>query len=362
MGKRITEINRNKNLHERAITVLAAFGAVIFMAMAGTAAAEDKVRWKMYSPFPPKIPLMGNGAVRLTNSVSQLSGGAFELELFESGTLASGTHYFDHVSAGLIDAAWGFSDFHEDKAKALTIFTGLPFGPRVGPYLAWMAYGGGDDLRNEIYREYGVMGLTCGLLPPEATGWFREKITTPDQYRGLKMRAFGFGAKVMEKLGAETQQLAGGDIIPAFELGTIDAAEFSAPAIDEGFKFYESVSQYTFPGWQLQWVLVELLVNREEYDKLSERNKAALGNACGNNIYRMLAEGEALQFAAVERMKAAGASIHRLPDQVMEALRASWSEVAKEEATKDALFKKVYDSFTAFLQSHKSWDDLAYAD
>lgn len=294
--------------------------------------------------------------------MTELSGGKFSLEIFESGTLASGVHYFDHVSAGLIDAAWGFSNFHEEKSAALTIFAGLPFGPRAGAFLAWMKFGGGEALRDDIYQKHGVRGFTCGLLPPEAAGWFRQEIKTVDQFQGLKMRSFGLGARVMEKLGAKTQRLAGGDIIPALDLGTIDAAEFSAPVIDEWFKFFQSVKHYHFPGWQVQWTLIELLVNRQKYDKLSKVHRAHLRSACGNNISTMLAEGEATQFAAIERMKASGAIIHRWPKSVIEALRTAWSETAVEKAAKDPQFKKVYDSYTAFRKSHQSWSGIAYVD
>lgn len=339
-----------------------AFLGCLTLATSGAASSQDRVHWKMHSPFPSKIPLMGSGGTRLAENLTQMSDGSFVLEFSEPGNLASGIHYFDQVSAGLIEAAWGFSNFHEDKAPALTIFAGLPFGPRAGPYLAWMKFGGGEEFRDDIYQDYGVKGFTCGVLPPEAGGWFRQEIVSLDKFSGLKMRAFGFGAKVLERLGANTQQLAGGDIVPALELGTIDAAEFSAPAIDEGFKFVESVKHYQFPGWQAQWTLVELLVNRESYEKLSAQNKALLKNACGNNIFAMLAEGEALQFAAMDRMTAAGAVMHHWPESVIEALRGAWSDVAAEAAAKDPLFKKVYGSYMAFRNSHKMWSDLAYVD
>lgn len=339
---------------------VAALVGSLMLAFSGNAASQDNIQWRVYSPFPSDIPLMGDGAKRLEENLTRLSGGAFILEIFEPGTLASGVEYFDHVSAGLIDAAWGFSSFHSNKSPALAIFSGLPFGPRAAEYLGWMKFGGGDALRDEIYQEFGVKGFTCGLLPPEASGWFREEIKSLDQLRGLKMRSLGLGAKVLEKLGVNTQQLSGGDIVPAFELGAIDATEFSAPAIDEGFEFFQSAKHYYFPGWHAQTSLVELLVNREKYDKLSEQHKALIETACGNNVHTMLAEGEALQFGAMERMEDGGAVIHQWPKSVIDVLRATWSEVAAEEAARDPTFMEVYNSYTTFRDSHEIWRDLAY--
>ena len=144
--------------------------------------------------------------------------------------------------------------------------TRWPFGPPAPEFLAWLFYGGGVELAEEMYGRDNIKFHACGMIPPETSGWFREEITSLDQLQGLKMRFFGLGAKVMQKFGVSTQQLAGGDIYPALELGTIDATEFSMPAIDRSYGFYQIAKYNYFPGWHQQSTTNEILINKEKWE------------------------------------------------------------------------------------------------
>ena len=124
-----------------------------------------------------------------------------------------------------------------------------------------MYYGGGRELYDEIYARHGIKGIPCGIFPPEASGWFRTEITSLEDLKGLKMRFFALGAKVMEKVGVSTQLLAGGDIFPALELGTIDATEYASPVIDKDLGFYQIAKHYYFPGWHQQSTWLDLIIN-----------------------------------------------------------------------------------------------------
>ena len=325
-----------------------------------SAAVAPNVTWKMASSFPSSMVLIGTMGLHLSDSVDRLSGGDFNLKFFEPGALVPPLEIFDAVSTGAIDAGWTASGYWAGKVPALQFFTAVPFGPATGEYMAWVYYGGGIEIYNELYAKHNIKGIPCGSVAPEASGWFRTEITSPEDLKGLKMRFFGLGAKVMEKLGVSTQLIAGGDIYPALELGTIDATEFSMPAIDKELGFHEIAGHYYFPGWHQQSTFIELMVNMERWNALDDRRKAQLEIACGENFRQSIAEGEAIQFGALEELSAAGVEAHRWSDEMMAAYSGAWDEVVVEEAAADPSFAEVWESLSTFREKYAVWKNLGY--
>jgi TRAP-type mannitol/chloroaromatic compound transport system substrate-binding protein len=188
----------------------------------------------MQSAFPSNLSHLGTSGVRLMNTVERVSGGNFELKFFEPGALVPALECFDAASKGSVESCWTTAGYHTGKHPSLAFFTAVPFGPSFGEYFAWMIYGGGKDLQNEIYARSGMFSIDCNMIGPETSGWFRQKVESLDSLKGLKMRFFGLGAQVVQKMGVSTQLLAGADIYPALERGVIDATEFSMPNMDMG--------------------------------------------------------------------------------------------------------------------------------
>ena len=226
--------------------------------------------------------------------------------------------------------------------------------------MAWIYHGGGLELFQEIYARHNIHGILCGIIPPEASGWFRNEIKSTDDLTGLKMRFFGLGAQVMEKIGVSTQLIAGGDIFPALELGTIDATEFSMPAIDLELGFYQVAKHYYFPGWHQQSTFLELLINMEKWNSLTNTQKAQIETVCGDNMRHALAEGEAIQIAALNELKSKGVQVHRWDANMLSIFESAWNEVAAEIADKDEDFSKAWKSLKEFRESYKIWSSLGY--
>ncbi len=340
--------------------LLAIVAAVSFtMPMAAPVNAEP-VKLNMPSTFPGSLIQLGQAGVRLQNNLNLISGGDIKVKFFEPKALVPPLEIFDAVANGSVDAGWSVSGYWGSKNSALNLFSAVPFGPAAGEYLAWMWHGGGEDLMNEIYNKNGLHSLACGVLAPEASGWFKKEIKSPEDLKGLKMRFFGLGAKVMQKLGVDTQLLAGGDIFPALERGTIDATEFSMPAIDQNLGFYNIAKHYYFPGWHQQSTIQELLLNKKKWDAMTEQQRELIKTACKANVAYQFSEGEAIQGKALAEMKAKGVNIHKWPPEMLAAYEKAWNEVAAEEAAKNPDFKKVWDSLQSFRKQYKIWSDLGY--
>jgi len=323
--------------------------------------AAEKVTLKMASVFPSSLALLGDSGVRLAQSVHRVSGGTLELKFFEPGALVPGLEAIPAVSKGSVEAAWSSPGFFAGTDLTFNFFSTVPFGPDAPELLAWLYYGGGLELADEMFASHNIKAIPCAVNPPQGSGWFREEIKTVDDLKGLKMRFFGLGARVLDKVGVATQLLAPGDIFQALQLGTIDATEFAMPSSDEDFGLYQVAKYYYLPGWHEPSSLVDLFVNLDVWNGLSDQHKALLEMACGESVRDSLARGEALQAPALRRMQDKhGVHIMSWPPEILDAYKNAWNEVVAEESIANPMFKKVYDSYSTFRENHSIWREKGY--
>lgn len=345
-----------KNISMSILTMaacLSLFGTAI-------ATAQEKIIINMHTTVGSNVKILGTNAKIFADRVKLMSGGTLEIRHFEPGALVPAIEYFDSLSTGALDSAWGSAGTNVNKNPALVLFTSVPFGPAPGEMLGWLYHGGGMELYDEIYASFNVKGMPCSMIAPEAAGWFSKPINSVEDLKGLKFRIFGLGGKTLEKLGVSTQLLAGGDIAPALQRGTIDGAEFANPAVDVSFGFHKLADHYYFPGWHQQSSVQDFAMNLDKWNSLSSSHQAIIEAACAESLMRVYAEGEALQGDALAEVEAEGVEIHKLPDEVIDALRTAWEEVVEEEAANDETFAKVYESYKAFRKKYKLWSELAY--
>ena len=346
----------------KSATCVAVLAAATLTTVAPDADAADRVRWKMGSTYPGSLTQLGTLGKRVDEKIDEVSGGNIQIKFYEPGALVPALEVFDAVSTGSIDAAFSTPGYWAGKVPALQLFGAVPFGPQAGEYLAWVKFGGGQEIFDRLYAEHGIKSLFCGLIAPEASGWFSKEINTVEDLKGLKMRFFGLGAKVMEKLGVSTQLLSAGDIYPALELGTIDATEFSMPAIDLKLGFHQVAKYYYFPGWHQQSTFFDLMINKEKWEGLDKTQQAQIEAVCNDNLAYGFAEGEAIQFAALKELQEKGVNIKKWSPEMLATMRGAWEEVAGELAAQDADFKEAYDSLQGFRANYKIWKDIGYLD
>jgi TRAP-type mannitol/chloroaromatic compound transport system substrate-binding protein len=335
--------------------------AVAALVMSSSASAADKpVKWKMAATFASTLPQLGTLGKRLEAEIAKVSGGNIELRFFEPGALVPPLEVFDAVSSGAVDAAFSTPGFWGGKVPALQVFAALPFGPAAPEYMAWFYYGGGKQLFDEIYAKHGIKSVMCGMLAPEGSGWFKKEIKSVDDLKGLKLRFFGLGGLALQKLGVSTQLLAAPDVYPALERGTIDGLEFVQPAIDLKVGFWQIAKHYYFPGWHQQATFFDLMMSKAKWDSLSPTQQAQIEAVCGDNVRAGIAEGEAIQFSALEELKGKGVQLHKWSDADLATIRKAYDEVLAEQSAKNADFKKAYDSFSGFRQKYAIWREIGY--
>ena len=330
---------------------------------AAPAFAADKIMLKTPVSFSTELPGLGTPIVRIAEDLDAISGGAIKMKVYEPGKLVPAFEILDAVSSGKINSGFTISGYWAGKIPAAPLFSAVPFGPDAPEYMAWMYYGDGLKLYQEMYDQagYNVHVIPCTIIAPETSGWFAEEITSADQLNGMKMRFFGLGGKVMQKLGVATSLLPGGEIFPALEKGAIDATEFSMPAIDQRLGFHKLVKYNYFPGWHQQSTIIELLLNKDEWNTLTPQLQAQIEVTCRAQMSESLAEGEAIQYAAMKRnVDEFGVKIVNWSDEFLDLFRTTWEEVAAEEAAKDAFFNKVYTNLSEFREGYALWKANAF--
>jgi TRAP-type mannitol/chloroaromatic compound transport system substrate-binding protein len=334
--------------------------AALALVTTGVAVAADKVTIKLAQAYPTSLAVIGKAPAGMAKKLATASGGTLQIEIYEPGALVPVLETFDVVSKGAVDAGYTAGTFWAGKDVTFNMYSAIPFGPATDEYLAWMYHGGGLELQDELYAGYNLKSILCGVVTPEAAGWFRSEINSVDDLKGLKMRFAGMGAQVIGKLGVSTQLIAPSEIYTALDRGVIDATEFSTPAADLSLGFDEAAKHYYFPGWHQQSAFAQLLINLDKWNALSDAHKTLLSMGCNDAITVTLAEGEAVQGPALQQLQEKGVMLHTLSPQILDALAAAWQEVSAEVAGQNAEFKKAWDSYSAFRENYAVWKQRGY--
>ncbi len=319
---------------------------------------RPEVDLKVATAVPGALPLAGTLARRFDTLVSETSRGQVEIQLFEPDVLVPSTDLLEAVASGAVDAGFVPPAMLGNEVAALQIFGGVPFGPTAAEFLAWVDFGGGREILEKIAEVHGTRALVCGMLPEAAAGWFRKEIEISADLRGLRMAINGLGARVLERLGVQTQRFDPAHVGVALESGALDAVAFSAPALDLHLGLQNHAKYYYFPGWQQSPSALLLLVNQGKWQELKSSQRVLIETVCGDNVSFSLAEGAAVQYAALQNLHAAGVQFRRWPSSIRDELQRSWAQIVEELASRDAEFRRVWASLSAFRQEYGVWGDL----
>ena len=328
----------------------------------GNAVAEKKHNLRLVSLQNTATPIVGEQLIWLADSINEMSAGNLNVKVYDPDKLVGAMEVLDAVASGKVEAGYSSSGFWMGKIPAAPLFCSVPFGPDAAEYLSWFYYGNGMKLYQEMYdsNNFNVKVLLCGIIPPETSGWFAEEITSLEELQGLKMRFFGLGGDIMKKFGVAVRLLPPGEIYPALEKGVIDATEFAMPIIDEQLGFYKIAKYNYFPGWHQQATTFELLINKDVWNAMSQRQQAIIENAARANIIKGIAVGEGSQGPAMRRNVERGVQQVTWPPEIIAQFRSAWEEVVAEKREEDPFFKKVWDDLEGFRAEYREWSSRAY--
>lgn len=346
------------------LSAIAAALAVSLTIAAAPAHAEKKVLLKLPVWFGTHLTGLGSTPLWLSEQVELASGGNVKIKIYEPGKLIPPAEMLDAVSKGQINAGYTTPGYNTGLVgNKGGIFSAVPFGPDAPEFLAWIYYGDGRKLWQEMYDKagYNVHSIPCGIIAPETSGWFSKPIDKPADLQGLRMRFFGLGALVMEKLGVSTSLLSSKEIFPALEKGAIDATEFSMPAIDKLLGFQKILKYNYFPGWHQPATTFEMVVNKDFWNKeMSDSQRGIVEMGCKAAMLDGLALGEAIQFPIIKENAANGVENRYWSDEMLGAFNAKWQEVVADEGAKDPEFKRIYDNLEAFRADYSVWSKLGF--
>ncbi len=324
-----------------------------------TSPEPDVIHWRMTSAYSSSLPVLGELPRRIEMSLARVSGNQFRMEFHEPGTLVPPEALFEAVRSGTIQAGFASPALWADKIPALQLFSSIPFGPKAREVLAWFHEGGGREIFQEIYGKQGIHSLLCGVTSAEASGWFRKPVTSVNDLKGMRMRISGLGARIMEKLGVTTEILMNRDIVVAMNSGAIDAAEFSQPATDFALGLHQTANIVYFPGWHQPATLFDLMINEDAWQTLPDSAKAQIETVCGDNIWRGLAAADARQFATLKQFTKLDIEMKTWPPDLLQAFRAAWAQVVREQSAQDKNFKRIWASIRKFREEYGIWRELS---
>jgi TRAP-type mannitol/chloroaromatic compound transport system substrate-binding protein len=322
--------------------------AATVLAAPALAQSNPKINWRLASSFPKSLDTIYGGAEVLSKYVSEATDGNFQIQVFAAGELVPGLQAADAAAAGTVEAAHTVSYYYWGKDPVWALGAAVPFALNARGMNAWQYHGGGIDMFNEFLATQGLIGFPGGNTGVQMGGWFRKEIKTVADLSGLKMRIGGFAGKVVEKLGVVPQQIAGGDIYPSLEKGTIDAAEWVGPYDDEKLGFYKVAPYYYYPGWWEGGPTVHALFNKAAFDGLPKPYQSLLRTACQATDANMLQKYDYLNPTAIKRLVAAGAKLSPFSQEILSACFDAANEVYAEMEASNPTFKKIWESIKAF--------------
>jgi len=341
---------------------LAAAGAgLAATAVAKPAIAQTSpaIKWRLTSSFPKSLDTLYGAMETIAKFVAESTDNQFQMQTFAAGEIVPGLNAMDAVSSGTVEACHTASYYYFGKDPTFALFCAVPFGLNTRQQNAWFYDGDGMKLMNEFGKKFNIYSLAAGNTGCQMGGWFRKEIKELADFNGLKFRIGGFAGLTIQKLGGVPQQIAGGDIYPALERGTIDAAEWVGPYDDEKLGFSKVAKYYYYPGWWEGSTANHLMINLAKWNELPKRYQSIIAGAAAYANSEELAKYDARNPGALRKLIAAGTELRAFSQPIMEACLKASNEVNAETAAGNADFKKVLDSMLAFRNEEYFWWQVA---
>src|SRR5476649_525981 len=262
----------------------AAGGGLAASAVAAPAIAQSspEVKWRLTASWPKSLDTLYGGCEYFSKRVAEITDNKFQIQTFAAGEIVPGLQVLDAVQNGTVEMGNTALYYYWGKNPAFTFGTAVPFGLNTRQHISWLRWGGGQEMLNDLLKEYNTYSIPTGSTGAQMGGWFRKEIKSIEDFKGLKFRVGGFAGTIIAKVGGSPQQIAAGDIYPALEKGTIDAAEWVGPYDDEKLGFYKVAPHYYYPGWWEGGSMLFSFVNLDKWNGLPKNYQSAITVASGD--------------------------------------------------------------------------------
>ena len=319
------------------------------------AQSQPELNWRMACSWPKSLDTIYGAAEHLAKRVAECTDNKFQIRTFAAGEIVPGLQVLDAVQNKTVEMGHSASYYYVGKDPTFSFDCTIPFGMNKRQQDAWMTHGGGMELMREFFKGYNVYNLPAANTGAQMGGWYSKEIKTVDDLKGLKFRIAGLAGNILAKLGVVPQVIAGGDIYPALEKGTIDAAEWVGPYDDEKLGFYKIAKYYYYPGWWEGNAQLSLYVNLEHWNSLPKSYQAIVTAAAYEANLWCVAKYDTDNVTALKRLVANGTELRPFSREILDACYKAAQEFYAETAAKNANFKKVYEPWKKFLEDEHQW-------
>ena len=282
------------------------------------------------------------------------------MKLYAAGELVPPFENFDAVREGKAQMSHAAAYYWINKHRSTPFYAAVPGGLVAQEHNAWVYHGGGQELWDELYAEFGLKAFLAGNSGTQMGGWFQKEINSIEDFQGLKMRIPGLGAEVINRLGATAVNLPGGEIMPALQSGVIDATEWVGPWNDLAFGFYKITKNYYGPGFHEPGTASELLLNKAAWDGLEPDLQAIVEDAAAATNVRMLAEFTAAnnesQRVLIEEH---GVQLRPFPKDVFDEMLVHSDDVVRATAQEGDLARRIFESWERFRNEARARNPYA---
>ena len=323
-----------------------------------TADNLPNITWNMATSWPKSLETLFGAAALISQLVSEMTNGRFQITPYAAGELVGGLEVMDAVQTGSVQCGHTASYYYIGKNPALAFATSIPFGLNAQQQNAWLYHGGGLELMQKIYANFGIINFPAGNSGTQMGGWYNKEVNSVADLQGLKMRIPGLGGKVMDKLGVNVENIAGGEVYLALDRGRIDAAEWVGPFDDQKLGLNKAAKFYYYPGWWEPGPSFDLLINLQAWNQLPKEYQEILKTAVAQANINALAQYDALNSQALEQLISSGINLKPYSQEIMAAAKKATEELLDEEASKDANFKEIYQQWKAFRKQIYQWNQI----
>jgi TRAP-type mannitol/chloroaromatic compound transport system substrate-binding protein len=317
------------------------------------------IKWRLTSSFPKSLDTLHGAAELFAKAVADASDNKFQIKVFAAGEIVPGLNAADAVQSGTVEMCHTASAYYFGKDPTFALGTAVPFGLNARMQNSWWFFGGGKELMGEFYKKFNLIALVSLNTGCQMGGWFRKEVREVSDFRGLKFRIAGIAGAVLQRLGSVPQQIAAGDIYPALERGTIDAAEWIGPYDDEKLGFNKIARYYYYPSWWEGGSMGHYFINIEKWNTLPSNYQAIVRNAASASNEWALAKYDSVNPPALRRLLAAGTQLRAFSPAVMDDCLKASLELYAEISDRSADFKKIWNSMVAFRNDQYFWWQVA---